>query len=144
VRVRNFTDLDAGLIRGIVRAVRPGGISRFTVQVNNTAYRGAHGHAKTLRGIVVIKVARTDARARTVLKARGAYLPHTYGSRIEAFLFVLAHELRHLWQTAHKRGRVWGSRGRYSERDADAYALRMLRAFRRGDLDLSMADTEDA
>lgn len=29
------------------------------------------------------------------------------------------------------RGMVWGSRGRFSERDADAYALRQLRAWRR-------------
>ncbi len=45
---------------------------------------------------------------------------------------VTAHELRHLWQAQHPKGwRVWGSRGQYSERDADAYAIRMLRAWRR-------------
>lgn len=52
-------------------------------------------------------------------------------SRIEALVMVMAHELRHQWQRTHSRGRVWGSRGTYSERDADAYALRMLRAWRR-------------
>jgi hypothetical protein len=52
-------------------------------------------------------------------------------SRIEALVMVMAHELRHQWQRTHSRGRVWGSRGRYSERDADAYALKMLRAWRR-------------
>ena len=29
--------------------------------------------------------------------------------------------------------RVWGARGQFSERDADAYAIRMLRAWRRRD-----------
>ena len=53
------------------------------------------------------------------------YLPMAYGNRREALLAVLAHEMRHLWQASHARGRVWGSRGRMSERDADA-AIRYL------------------
>jgi hypothetical protein len=32
---------------------------------------------------------------------------------------------------APRRGMVWGARGRFSERDADSYALRLLRAWRR-------------
>ena len=59
------------------------------------------------------------------------------GSRIEALLWVLAHELRHLWQaasTGKRRGMVYGAKGRFSERDADAYALQMLRRYRRGEL----------
>ncbi len=50
----------------------------------------------------------------------------------EALLVVLAHELRHLWQfTVPLGGRVWGARWQYSERDADCYALRILRRWRR-------------
>lgn len=56
------------------------------------------------------------------------------GSRREALVVLLAHELRHLWQAQTTRGRVYGARGRFSERDADAYALQMLRRFRRGEL----------
>lgn len=52
-------------------------------------------------------------------------------TRLEALVMVMAHELRHQWQRTHSRGRVWGARGKYSERDADAYALKMLRAWRR-------------
>jgi hypothetical protein len=64
---------------------------------------------------------------------RGGYLPRpALGSRVEALVYVIAHELRHLWQGVVPRGhRVWGARGQYSERDADAYAIRMLRAWRR-------------
>lgn len=51
-------------------------------------------------------------------------------SRVEALVMVMAHELRHQWQRTHTRGRVWGSRGKFSERDADAYAIKMLRAWR--------------
>jgi hypothetical protein len=53
-------------------------------------------------------------------------------SNIEAVVFLVAHELRHVWQGRIKKGRrVWGARGQYSERDADAYALRVLRRWRR-------------
>jgi hypothetical protein len=52
----------------------------------------------------------------------------------EALVYVMAHELRHLWQALHPKGyRVWGARGQMSERDTDAYGLRMLRAWRRGE-----------
>ncbi|OGA72887.1 MAG: hypothetical protein A3G81_22525 [Betaproteobacteria bacterium RIFCSPLOWO2_12_FULL_65_14] len=63
----------------------------------------------------------------------GGYLPMVIGSRMEALVVLIAHELRHLWQAKHTRGKVYGARGRFSERDADAYALRMLRRFRRGE-----------
>ncbi len=63
---------------------------------------------------------------------KGANLPVDLYSRIEALVLVTAHELRHLWQAQHPKGwRAWGSRGQYSERDADAYAIRTLRAWRR-------------
>jgi hypothetical protein len=49
----------------------------------------------------------------------------------EALLNLLAHELRHLWQRKNRRGRVWGARGLYSERDADSYSLGVVRRWRR-------------
>jgi hypothetical protein len=64
---------------------------------------------------------------------RKGYLPRpALGNRTEALVYVLAHELRHLWQgRVHRGRRVWGSRGQYSERDADAYAIHKLREWRR-------------
>lgn len=61
----------------------------------------------------------------------GGYIDHLLLSREEAIVHVCAHELRHLWQKEHKRGRVWGARGRFSDRDADAYAIRKTREWRR-------------
>ena len=50
----------------------------------------------------------------------------------EALVHVVAHELRHLWQARVKSGRrVWGARGQFSERDADAYGLACVRKWRR-------------
>lgn len=62
-------------------------------------------------------------------KSTGGYINHMLLSREEALVHILAHELRHLWQKNHprKRGRVWGARGQYSDRDADAYAIRKTR-----------------
>lgn len=142
MRLRNHTDIQTETIRAIIAAVRPSGISRFDVRVSNTTGRGGAGRAymngsgyhATADPFIVIRVPRTEALARYRMKARGGYLPSDIGSRTECLLFILAHELRHLWQAKHKRGRVYGARGRFSERDADAYALRMLRAYRRGEL----------
>lgn len=60
------------------------------------------------------------------------YLRSVQFSPVEDMVHLVAHELRHLWQAKIKKGhRVWGSRGQFSERDADAYAIRMTRAWRR-------------
>lgn len=62
----------------------------------------------------------------------GGYIDHILLSREEAVVDIIAHELRHLWQVRVKRGyRVWGARGQLSERDADAFAIRKTREWRR-------------
>lgn len=145
MRLKNHTDLPDDWIRAVIRAVRPSGISNFDVRVSNHGGRGACGTAYTKGSayhdraapFLVVRVAKTDWLARQIVPAQGGYLPHEYGNKREAFLFVAAHELRHLWQANHSRGKVWGAKGRYSERDADAYALQMLRRYRRGELNLS-------
>jgi hypothetical protein len=62
----------------------------------------------------------------------GGYIDHILLSREEAVVHVIAHELRHIWQAKVKRGyRVWGARGQFSDRDADAFAIRKTREWRR-------------
>jgi hypothetical protein len=62
----------------------------------------------------------------------GGYIDHLMLSKEEALVHVLAHEFRHFWQRNHqgKRGKIWGARGVYSDRDADAYAIKKTRAWR--------------
>jgi hypothetical protein len=154
MRLENSTNIPSSTIRDLIRAVRPAGVYRFDVRVRNTnagfagrAYvNGLHSPrywgGRTLyrdrlftRPFIVVRVARTDQKARRVASAgRGGYLPMEIGSRLEALVVLLGHELRHLWQAQHTRGQVYGARGRFSERDADAYALQMLRRYRRGEL----------
>lgn len=154
MKLVNHTDIPTETIRAIIRAVRPAGIGNFDVRISNFAGRGCVGRAytngsgyhATADPFLIVRVARTDARARHKGKARGAYLAEVWGSRVEAVIWVLAHELRHMWQAGGarddrrriicpRRGMVYGARGRFSERDADAYALQMLRRYRRGELD---------
>jgi hypothetical protein len=63
----------------------------------------------------------------------GGYIDRLVLSAEEEIIHNFAHELRHLWQFNHheKRGKAWGARGRFSERDADAYAMRKTREWRR-------------
>ena len=151
MKLSNSTDISNSTIRAIVRAVRPAGISNFDVTIRNTtrkgcagrAYTNGSGYHETADPFLVVRVARTDALARSIRQADGGYLPSVWGSRLEALLFVLAHELRHMWQAAGqnpRRGMVYGARGRFSERDADAYALQMLRRYRRGEITLDGAE----
>lgn len=83
--------------------------------------------------------------SRRLLRPQFPFLltPYQYGqhkgrkiwiaSRVEMLVYLASHELRHLWQgkAKNKAGYAWGSRGRYSEIDTEAYALNKLRAWRR-------------
>jgi len=147
MKLENTTDIPNERVRAIIRAVRPPGLARFEVKLQNTArhargraYWAGAGFRRAGAQLITLKLARTEGAARwATWKAKGrGYLPVQIGSREEALLFVLAHELRHLWQARVPSGRrVWGARGQFSERDADAFALQALRRYRRGELDLA-------
>jgi len=64
---------------------------------------------------------------------------YVLANRIEALVYLAAHELRHLWQAARltdKRKSAMlpmapGSRGKFSEVDTEAFAIHSLREWRR-------------
>jgi len=141
MRLRNHTNIPAGAIRAMVRFVVPSGVAGFDVRVSNLGGSGVRGrayhHGCSLHDracpFVVVSVQRKGHLAPWT-PTRGGYLPMPAMTREEGVLFVLAHELRHMWQSKVKHGRrVYGARGQFSERDADAYALRALRHWRRGE-----------
>ena len=144
-RWRNYTDIPDAEAKAIYDAVCPSGLKAHDVELKNCGNGGARGMAyshgsgyhATARPFVVVSIARTDKAARCVMREGGGYLGIAIGNRREALVMVMAHELRHLWQAKAKgkpRGMVYGAKGRMSERDADAYALQMLRRYRRGEL----------
>ena len=64
---------------------------------------------------------------------------HFVASRLEALVYVMAHELRHLWQQHGKYQKAYlfplgyapNSRGVFSEVDTEAYAIHTLRRWRK-------------
>lgn len=131
----NTTSIAPDLLREIVRFVMPPGVHGIRIEVRNTAR--VHG------GAAWIGSRRIGIRFETTLRYPNFIRPYWRGqlngrrywlaSLTERIVYIAAHELRHCWQkkARNKAGYTWGSRGRYSEIDADSYAIRMLRAWRR-------------
>lgn len=91
------------------------------------------GWSQASRRRIVVSIGRRWRRTRYQLKYAPGAPELVEGSIDEAVLYVLAHEVRHIIQAryARPRDRVWGTRGQYSERDAEAFGLRVLRRWRR-------------
>lgn len=146
MRLKNTTTIESEIVREIIRFVCPPGVSGYDVKLQNGrgydfkgyAYTNGsnwHDRAGWFVNLYVGEAKRFPRGPRPPVRKGRGYLPTPYiASREEALVYVAAHEMRHLWQGRVPRGRrVWGARGQYSERDADAYAIRMLRAWRRRD-----------
>lgn len=140
MKIKNYTDYSVKDLREIIKFVKPSGVSKFDISFKNCQYayrgmaytEGCSYHDSPAPLIIVSVGKRTDFPIRVEKRKGKGYLPVDIYSREEAFVYVTAHEIRHLWQYKHPKGwRVWGARGRYSERDADAYAIRKLRQWRR-------------
>lgn len=138
MRIKNSTTFTTAELREVIRFVKPNDVSNFDIHFKNCggtfrgrAYTKGFGYRGNINPLVIVSIGKAE-KFPLRIKANGAYLPVDLYSRIEALVLVTAHELRHLWQAQHPKGwRAWGSRGQYSERDADAYAIRTLRAWRR-------------
>jgi hypothetical protein len=139
MQLTNTTSIPDSTIRELIRFAKPSGVANFDVMVKNSGGSALQGRAYTKgsryhysnRPFVLLRMPKkTDYPNKWV--GFGGYLSHTSLNLEEDVLLVLAHELRHLWQKQHPRGwRVWGARGVYSERDADAFAIGRVRAYRR-------------
>lgn len=159
MRFENFTKIDDALLREVVRFVCPSNVSNFDIAFKNS--NRWHGRAYTCgtsyhirdgrmpryvivhcpRGVDITALyAQSVKRAITARMRRSqmGYMTWNTQTQLERLVHITAHELRHLWQRKVPKGwRVWGARGRMSERDADAYAIRMVRAWRRERPDLA-------
>lgn len=145
MRVKNYTKFNTDLIREIIAFVRPPGISNFDISFKNSEcgwkgrayWAGCSYHDRRSAPYVTVGVpARTTEATRykkpNITDFGKGYLRSVQFSPVEDMVHLIAHELRHLWQAKVKKGhRVWGARGQFSERDADAYAIRMVRQWRR-------------
>lgn len=148
MRLKNYTDIDTERLKEIIRFVKPAGVTGFDISFKNSGngmkgkayWAGTTYHSQSKWGrsartgrtpLVVIGVYTNHKYPRTTDYGKG-YLASVQFTVEEDIVHLVAHELRHLWQAIIKRGwRVWGARGQFSERDADAYAIKMTRAWRR-------------
>jgi hypothetical protein len=153
MRIKNYTKFNDQLLREIIAFTKPSGVSGFDISFKNSeagwkgrAYtQGCSFHNRSLRSrgektaptYIVIGVPHNTTEAKrykrpNVTDFGKGYLRSVQLSPVEDMVHLVAHELRHLWQGVIKKGwRVWGARGQFSERDADAYAIRMVRKWRR-------------
>ena len=128
--------LTADEARRIFEFVRLPGCERVTVKVKNTRHTWG-GRACLRERVLLVKMTKDPSRFPL------CYRPYQYGqfkgktypvaSMTELAVVIMAHEARHFWQhrSRSRRGYIWGARGRYSEVDTEAYAIRTLRAWRR-------------
>lgn len=141
MKFKNTTKIPNEQLRQIIRFVKPSGLTKFSIWIKNSNY-GFAGRAYSSMMYATIRIPKknqypylrdvdSDRRNIVIGRATRGYLPSLILSKEEGIVNIIAHELRHLWQATHKRGRIWGSRGKYSERDADAYAIRMMRKWRK-------------
>jgi hypothetical protein len=157
VKVRNQTGLSTERLREIIKFCCPSGVTDFLITFKNwTGYGGCAYMDQWLDYItdkgkgrgraywsntgtecsdVIIQIPKNSKGSGKIEHKNtpsGAYLRSIEFTQEEAIVHLVAHELRHLWQARVKKGhRVWGARGRYSERDCDAYATRTVRHWRR-------------
>lgn len=140
MRIKNFTDYTNAQLREFIDFCRPHNIANFDVLFTNSsgmfvgrAYLEGSKYHDTVCPFVIVRITKNEkAFPYFVERKKGkGYLSYLLLSRTECLIHVLAHELRHLWQSKHKRGRVFGARGRQSERETDAYAIRKVREWRR-------------
>ena len=146
MRMKNTTSLPKDFLKEVIRFSKPSGVSGFDIKFKNSrrglkgrAYWGGTGWefvAKDRlgrRNTPLITIGIGKGKRYPYLRAHGGgYLPVLLLSKEEGLVYIVAHELRHLWQAKHPKGwRVWGARGRFSERDACAYGIRKVREWRR-------------
>lgn len=133
--VKNSTKIPSKVIEQIANLIAQPGTAKTTLVIRNSPGRvGVSGYAYR-SGQISLCIGELEGRYLTKGREGKGYLVGiALGSRREAILKVLAHELRHRWQHVNRHPRVHGSKGRYSERDADAWALGVLRRYRRGEI----------
>ena len=144
--IKNTTDIPNGVVKSIIEFCKPNGVKKFDVMIKNgsrlagAAYSNGNPYHSNARPFIVCRIPKC--------KYPNIITPYEYAhlkgkkyyvcNKIEALVYVAAHELRHLWQALPKsksltpkgNGYTFGSKGVFSEVDTESYAIHMLRKWR--------------
>lgn len=135
MQIKNTSDIPTEKLREIVNFVKPEGISKFSINFTKTKYGRGGGRSWPEEFRILIRVAQAHKEHKYPMmdnNKKGAYLDYLLLSREEGVVQVTAHEFYHLKQHVYPRcHRVWGSKGKQSERACDAYGIKMVRKWRR-------------
>lgn len=148
MRIRkNTTDFSKEFLHEVFNFCKPVGVksTKIDLYVGLTA-RLRHGHME-LKSFgwdsnrIVLFIQDTKKQTfgfpvktyRTSKQIKRGYLGFILLSRVEVLVDIMSHELRHVYQENKKHKiKVFGfKRTKFSERDADSYALRTVRKWRR-------------
>lgn len=140
MKLVNTSGLKNDELRELIRFAKPTGLTGFEIRITRSnAYRGrAYNYGRTQVGYCNVRRGKKVSYPYS-FGARGrGYLPVTCNSETEILLYLIAHELRHLWQYLHidsKRGWNntkhfrWNSRP-YREYDACTYGNMIIEKWR--------------
>jgi len=155
LKLINNTKLSDTKILDIVNFVKPKSLSGFDVKVRCGSKSGRYKHVKPKntfciwlddkphndfyfvgkRPLVCVNIPTDNLDQNIIIERKGGfngYLSYKCYGVEEWLVHILAHEIRHHWQSKHKRRIGYKSkRGKYSERDADTYAIKKVREWRR-------------
>jgi len=132
MRIINKSKLPNSKIREIVNFVKPSGIKNFDIIITNTSTGWHYGCAR--RNQVLIRL--SDKEKFPFIHDCGKpYLPILLLTEDESLIQIFAHELRHVYQHQHGnkrlRNKIKIGKKVGKETDADVYAIRKVREWRR-------------
>jgi len=137
--IRGYEGLDLKGVKQILQYVTPRGLPSFDLSIYSLSPGEEHpldcnvrfSASRASMDVFVMPEA-PDKPAR--IHDRPRHIPINVFNHEEALVYLIAHGVRHIWQLKHFKGhRVWGSKSRFSDKDACAYGIHMLRCWRRGD-----------
>jgi hypothetical protein len=145
-RFRNTSGAPNDFLKEVVRFATPAGTGPVKIWFKHGKRCTFYGRCWPSRHYISVHIPNPTILRRPYKGSVGnGYLGWPSCTWEEAVVALVAHEIRHIWQAENPRGRkVWGARGRQSERECDAYAIRKVREWRRTMPARSVARTEGA
>ncbi len=136
MKIDNTTNFPVWLIKGVIRHCQvPGSNVHKTIfTIVDNGKSDVQGSVTRDGRSVIIRIAPGDFNERFWLPVNWKKMGYIeIYSRLELLVYCIAHELRHLWQHHQiNRSQYYPkARGKYSEVDAECWALNRVRLWRR-------------